>query len=52
MREIAYADRSKTTSIRELYGLEIGQHARSAVGLAELPFAMPVEIEAEVEIRV
>lgn len=37
--------------ILELYGPQIGQHARSAVGLAELPFAMPVEIEAEVEIR-
>ncbi len=36
--------------ILELYGLERGAHARSAVGLAELPFDMPVEIEAEVEI--
>ena len=34
-----------------LYGAERGQHARSAVGLAELPFGMPVEIEAEVLIR-
>lgn len=38
--------------ILELYGPEIGQHARSAVGMAELPFGMPVEIEAEVEINV
>ena len=38
--------------ILELYGPEIGQHARSAVGMAELPFGIPVEIEAEVEIRV
>ena len=37
--------------ILELYGPEAGQHARSAVGMAELPFGMPVEIEAEVEIR-
>ncbi|HZS79609.1 MAG TPA: RidA family protein [Ktedonobacteraceae bacterium] len=37
--------------ILELYGPEIGQHARSAVGMAELPFGIPVEIEAEVEIR-
>jgi enamine deaminase RidA (YjgF/YER057c/UK114 family) len=29
---------------------EAGSHARSAVGQAELPFAIPVEIEAEVEI--
>ena len=36
--------------IIELYGVEIGQHARSAVGMAELPFGIPVEIEAEVEI--
>ena len=38
--------------IFELYGPERGDHARSAVGLAELPFNIPVEIEAEVEIRI
>jgi enamine deaminase RidA (YjgF/YER057c/UK114 family) len=38
--------------IIELYGNEVGQHARSAVGMAELPFGIPVEIEAEVEINV
>ncbi len=37
--------------IMELYGDEAGTHARSAVGVAELPFNIPVEIEAEVEIR-
>jgi enamine deaminase RidA (YjgF/YER057c/UK114 family) len=36
--------------ILELYGAERGAHARSAVGMAELPFDIPVEIEAEVEI--
>jgi enamine deaminase RidA (YjgF/YER057c/UK114 family) len=36
--------------ILELYGSDSGQHARSAVGMAELPFDIPVEIEAEVEI--
>ena len=36
--------------VLELYGPEAGQHARSAVGLAELPFGIPVEIEAEVAI--
>jgi enamine deaminase RidA (YjgF/YER057c/UK114 family) len=36
--------------ILELYGTERGAHARSAVGLAELPFNIPVEIEAEVAI--
>ena len=38
--------------ILELFGPEIGAHARSAVGLAELPFDIPVEIEGEVEFRV
>ncbi len=36
--------------ILELYGPAAGTHARSAVGLAELPFNISVEIEAEVEI--
>ncbi len=35
--------------IIEVYGPEVGGHARSAVGMAELPFGIPVEIEAEVE---
>jgi hypothetical protein len=37
--------------IIKLYGPERGAHSRSAVGMAELPFNIPVEIEAEVEIR-
>jgi enamine deaminase RidA (YjgF/YER057c/UK114 family) len=37
--------------ILELYGPQRGAHARSAVGMAELPFDVPVEIEAEVEIE-
>jgi enamine deaminase RidA (YjgF/YER057c/UK114 family) len=36
--------------ILELYGPERGMHARSAVGMAELPFNIPVEIEGEVEL--
>ena len=36
--------------IIELYGPDAGAHARSAVGMAELPFDIPVEIEAEVGI--
>jgi len=36
--------------ILELYGPEVGGHCRSAVGLAELPFDIPVEIEGEVEL--
>jgi enamine deaminase RidA (YjgF/YER057c/UK114 family) len=37
--------------ILELYGPDAGGHTRSAVGMAALPFDMPVEIEAEVELR-
>src|SRR5437868_5345032 len=33
-----------------VYGEEAGSHARSAVSMASLPFNIPVEIEAEVEI--
>ena len=36
--------------ILAVYGDEAGTHARSAVGMASLPFNIPVEIEAEVEI--
>ena len=39
-----------TDLIVDLWGPERGLHARSAVGLAELPFGIPVEIEAEVAI--
>jgi enamine deaminase RidA (YjgF/YER057c/UK114 family) len=35
--------------VLELFG-EAGAHARSAVGMAELPFNLPVEVEAEVRI--
>ncbi len=35
--------------ILKLYGPEIGAHSRSAVGMAELPFNLPVEIEGELE---
>ena len=37
--------------ILEVYGPEAGDHARCAVGMAELPLGVPVEIEAEVKIR-
>jgi enamine deaminase RidA (YjgF/YER057c/UK114 family) len=36
--------------IIELFG-DAGAHARSAVGMASLPFNLPVEVEAEVIIR-
>ena len=40
-----------TDLIIDVFGPEVGAHARSAVGLAELPFNIPVEIEGEVELR-
>lgn len=33
-----------------VFGEERGRHARSAVGMAELPFGIPVEVEAIVEV--
>lgn len=39
-----------TDLIIEVFGPSAGAHARSAVGLAELPFNIPVEIEGEVEL--
>jgi enamine deaminase RidA (YjgF/YER057c/UK114 family) len=37
--------------ILEVFGPEAGRHARSAVGMAELPMRIAVEIEAEVILR-
>jgi enamine deaminase RidA (YjgF/YER057c/UK114 family) len=34
-----------------LYGVERGAHTRSAVGMAELPFNIPVEIEGEAQLH-
>lgn len=34
--------------ILNIFGNEIGQHSRSAIGVAGLPFNCPIEIEAEV----
>jgi enamine deaminase RidA (YjgF/YER057c/UK114 family) len=34
----------------EVFG-EAGRHARSAVGMAELPLGAPVEVEAVLEVR-
>ena len=39
-----------TNLIIDLWGPEAGAHARSAIGVAELPFDAPVEIEAIVEV--
>ncbi len=37
--------------ILEVFGPEVGRHARSAVGVTALPFGIPVEVEAEVVLR-
>jgi len=37
--------------ILAIFGPEIGRHARSAIGVAALPFNIAVEIEAEVLLR-
>lgn len=34
--------------LSEIFGPDVGAHTRSAVGLAALPFGIPVEIEGEV----
>jgi enamine deaminase RidA (YjgF/YER057c/UK114 family) len=39
-----------TDLILAVFGPQCGAHARSAVGMAELPFNIPVEIEGEVEL--
>jgi enamine deaminase RidA (YjgF/YER057c/UK114 family) len=36
--------------IRDVFGPEIGDHARVAIGVGALPFNVPVEIEAELEL--
>jgi hypothetical protein len=36
--------------VLEVFGPDVGAHTRSAVGMASLPFRIPVEIEAEVAI--
>jgi enamine deaminase RidA (YjgF/YER057c/UK114 family) len=37
--------------LMELFGPDIGRHARSAVGMSELPYDIPVEIEMVVEVK-
>ncbi|PTL58220.1 RidA family protein [Paraconexibacter algicola] len=39
-----------TDLVLELWGPERGRHARSAIGVAELPFGIPVEVEAIVRL--
>jgi enamine deaminase RidA (YjgF/YER057c/UK114 family) len=35
----------------EVFGLEVGAHARTAIGIAQLPLDLPVIIAAEVAVR-
>jgi enamine deaminase RidA (YjgF/YER057c/UK114 family) len=37
--------------LRDLFGEGIGLHARAAIGVAGLPWNVPVEIEADLELR-
>jgi enamine deaminase RidA (YjgF/YER057c/UK114 family) len=39
-----------TDLVLEVWGPDAGRHARSAIGAAQLPFDVPVEVEAVVEI--
>ena len=39
-----------TDLVLEVWGPEAGRHARSAIGAGQLPFDVPVEIEAVVEV--
>jgi len=40
-----------SATILEIWGSDAGRHARSAIGVAALPFDWPVEIEAVVAVR-
>lgn len=46
--QIATVVNGFSETILEVFGPEIGLHSRSAVGMAELPYGVPVEVEAEV----
>ena len=39
-----------SNQVIEIFGRERGMAARSAVGMAHLPFSIPVEVEAELEL--
>jgi enamine deaminase RidA (YjgF/YER057c/UK114 family) len=39
-----------TDLVLEVWGPEAGRHARSAIGAGQLPFDVPVEVEAVVEV--
>ena len=39
-----------SNQIIDIFGRECGMAARSAIGVAQLPFSIPVEVEAELEL--
>ena len=39
------------STIIDIFGRERGLAARSAIGVAHLPFSIPVEVEAELELH-
>lgn len=49
--QIAVVVNGFSETILEVFGPEVGLHSRCAVGMAELPYGVPVEIEAEVQIH-
>jgi hypothetical protein len=51
MTQVAAVVNGFSALIREVFGNERGAHSRSAVGMAESPFGVAVEIEVEVEIE-
>lgn len=40
-----------STLLVDLFGDQVGRHARTAIGMAQLPMNLPVVIAAEVAIR-
>lgn len=40
-----------SNQVIDIFGRECGMAARSAVGMAHLPFSIPVEVEAELELN-
>ena len=48
--QIATVANGYSETIIDVFGPEVGLHSRSAVGMAELPYGVPVEVEAEVQV--
>ena len=50
-RRLIFSRPGFTDLIIGVFGPDRGAHARTAVGLADLPFRIPVKIEGEVELH-